>query len=69
MSHQHVDRLTGASLARRRRRLKARAVAAAAHVQELRKALDRDDPIADERHDRPQNWVSRGAAKCFAMWR
>ena len=51
--------LTGASLARRRRRLKARAVAAAAHVQELRTALDRDDPVADERHDR----AARGAPR------
>jgi transposase len=44
--------LTGASLGRRRRRLQALAVAAAARVQELRTALDRDDPIADERHAR-----------------
>jgi len=44
--------LTGASLGRRRRRLQALAVAAASRVQELRAALDRDDPIADERHAR-----------------
>jgi hypothetical protein len=42
--------LTGASLGRRR--LKALAAAAASRVQELRAALDRDDPIADERHAR-----------------
>ena len=44
--------LTGASAERRRRRLKARAVAAAERLQELRAVLDRDDPIADEWHDR-----------------
>ena len=44
--------LTGASLGRRRRRLQALAAAAASRVQELRAALDRDDPIADERHAR-----------------
>jgi transposase len=44
--------LTGTSLERRRKRLKALIVAAAARVDELRAALDRDDPIADERHDR-----------------
>jgi len=44
--------LTGASLGRRRRRLQALAAAAASRVQELRTALDRDDPIADERHAR-----------------
>jgi hypothetical protein len=32
--------------------LKALAAAAASRVQELRTALDRDDPIADERHAR-----------------
>jgi len=48
--------LTGASMARRRRRLKALAVAAAARVQELRAALDRDDPIADERHNKAAGW-------------
>jgi transposase len=47
-----VQALTGASLGRRRRRLKALAAAAASRVQELRTALDRDDPIADERHAR-----------------
>ena len=46
--------LTGASLVRRR--LKALASAAAAHVQELRTAIDRDDPIADERHNRAARW-------------
>jgi hypothetical protein len=44
--------LTGASLVGRRRRLKALAAAAASRVQELCTALDRDDPIADERHAR-----------------
>jgi transposase len=44
--------LTGASLGRRRPRLKALAAAAASRVQELRTALDRDDPIADERNAR-----------------
>ena len=44
--------LTGASLGRRRRRLKALAAATASRVQELRAVLDRDDPIADERHAR-----------------
>ena len=48
--------LTGASLTRRRRRLKALAVTAAARVHELRPALDRDDPVADERHDRAARW-------------
>jgi transposase len=51
-----VQALIGASLVRRRRRLKALTVAAAAHVQELRTALDIDDPIADERHDRAARW-------------
>jgi hypothetical protein len=37
---------------RRRRRLNALAVAATARFQELRTALDRDDPTADERHNR-----------------
>ena len=50
--------LTGASLVGRRRRLKALAAAAASRVQELRTALDRDDPIADERHAR----AARGRA-------
>ena len=44
--------LTCASLGRRRRRLQALAAAAASRVQELRAVLDRDDPIADERHAR-----------------
>jgi transposase len=44
--------LTGASSVRRRRRMKALVIAAAAHVQELRTSLDRGDPIADERHNR-----------------
>ena len=44
--------LTGTGSGRRRRRMKALANAAAAHVKELRTALDRDDPIADERHNR-----------------
>jgi transposase len=44
--------LTGASLGRRRPRLQALAAAAASRVQELRTALDRDDPIVDERHAR-----------------
>ena len=48
--------LTGASLARRRRRLKALGVTAAARVHELRAVLDRDDPIADERHNRAARW-------------
>ena len=56
--------LTGASLARRRRRLKAQAVAAAARVQELRTALDRDDPIADERHDQGGARAHRAATRC-----
>ena len=51
--------LTGASLGRRRRRLQALAAAAAARVQELRTALDRDDPTADERHAR-----DRAATSC-----
>jgi len=34
------------------RRLKALAAVAAARIQKLRTALDRDDPIADERHNR-----------------
>src|SRR5262249_41069285 len=37
--------LTGASSVRRRRRMKALAIAAAARVQDLRALLDRDDPI------------------------
>ena len=44
--------LTGAGSVRRRRRLNALAVAATARFQELRTALDRDDPTADERHNR-----------------
>jgi transposase len=44
--------LAGTSSVRRRRRMKVLAIAAAAHVQELRRSLDRDDPIADERHNR-----------------
>ena len=48
--------LAGASSVRRRQRLNAQAVAAAAYVQELRAALDRDDPIADERHERAARW-------------
>jgi len=43
---------TDAGLAHRRQRLKVLAVAAAARVQELRTVLDRDDSIADERHNR-----------------
>ena len=50
------QRLTGASLARRRGRLKAMAIAAAARVQEFRAVLDRNDPIADERHNRSTSW-------------
>ena len=48
--------LTGASMAHRRRRMKAQAIAAAVRVQELRTSLDRDDPIADERHERAARW-------------
>ena len=46
----------GAKPVRRRESLKTRAMVAAARVQELRKALDKDDPIADERHDRAGRW-------------
>jgi transposase len=48
--------LTGNSLVRKRRRLKALAAAAAGRVQKLRTMLDRDDPIADERHNRDGYW-------------
>jgi transposase len=48
--------LEGAKAARGRESLKARAILAAARVQELRTALDRDDPIADERHERAARW-------------
>jgi len=48
--------LAGTGLERRRRRLKVLAVSAAARVEELRTVLDRDDPIADERHDRAARW-------------
>ena len=44
--------LTGASPARRRRRFEALVAAAAKRVGALREALDRDDPVADERHNR-----------------
>ena len=41
---------------RKRRRLKALAVAARQRVQKLRTILDRDDPIADERRNRDTYW-------------
>ena len=48
--------LSGNSSVRKRRRLKALAVAAARRVQKLRTILDRDDPIADERYNRDNYW-------------
>src|SRR5262249_23523211 len=53
---QRAQGLTGASLVRRNRRLKALEVAAAAHVRALRAALDRDDPVGDERHNQAVRW-------------
>ena len=48
--------LTGASSARRRRRFEALVAAAAKRVDALREALDRDDPVADKRHNRAARW-------------
>jgi transposase len=48
--------LAGASLARRRRRLKALMAAARTRIEELHRVLDRDDPTADARHDRAAPW-------------
>jgi transposase len=50
--------LSGNSSVRKRRRLKALAVAAAGRVQKLRTILDREDPIADERYNRDTYWQS-----------
>jgi transposase len=52
-----VQKLRGTSLVRRRRRLQALAMAAAAWVRELRTALDRDDAVADEHHNRAR-WLT-----------
>ena len=51
-----VQGLKGSSSVRRRRRLNALAVAAAARVHDLRAALDTNDPVADERHSRTVRW-------------
>jgi transposase len=57
--------LTGESTVRRRRRLKALAIAAAARVQELRTILDKDDPIDDERYNRNTYWrVTHQHSEC-----
>jgi transposase len=48
--------LAGASLPRRRRRLTALMAAARTRIEELHRVLDRDDPVADARHDRAAPW-------------
>ena len=62
-----AQKLRGTSLVRRRRRLQALELAAAAWVRDLRMALDRDDPVADERHNRAR-WLTarRQAARVNA---
>jgi len=50
----------------RRQRLHALASAAAVRIRELRSTLDRDDPIADERHDRATHWSAAQKQKTHA---
>ena len=62
--------LAGASSARRHRRFQVMVVGAAARINALRDALDRDDPVADERHNRAARWritqQTRFARQCGA---